>query len=111
MRKPFYKASHKAWYVKDANGTDVKLAKGDKKSTESEAMIAWAAMRGTAEPAAPQVTGLTLAELVKEWLSWVGKHKSKATLQSYRKYANKWAGFTGHARVEHPGLSRHAILR
>ena len=45
MRKPFYKASNKAWYVKDANGTDVKLAKGDKKSTEGEAMAAWAAMQ------------------------------------------------------------------
>jgi hypothetical protein len=85
MRKPFFKKSHRAWYVHH-NGTLTKLGK-----TEEEANKAWAALLTDAQPAAPTVTGLTLGELVERWLAWVGRHKSPETLRSYRNYAKRWA--------------------
>jgi integrase len=81
MRKPYFKKSHQAWYC-NHNGKPVRLGK-----TEQEAMIAWAAIY--------KASDFTLADLVKRWLAFVEKNKSKETHASYRRYANKWADLHG----------------
>ncbi|HEY2414778.1 MAG TPA: tyrosine-type recombinase/integrase [Pirellulaceae bacterium] len=87
MRKPFYKASHKAYYVHH-NGKAVKLGK-----TESEAMAAWAALQGVepaAQPEQPTANGRTLGAVIDEWLGMVKRDKSAATYASYQRYATAW---------------------
>lgn len=78
MRKPFYKKSHKVWYVHH-NGKLEKLSR-----TEEEANKVWAKLLDEQEPAAPQATGLSLGELVDRFLAWVKRHRADGTYLSYR---------------------------
>src|SRR5204862_7067991 len=75
MRKRFYKASHKAFYVHH-NGKPVKLGK-----TEPEAMAAWAALQSVEQPQAPtekpQVISRTLGAVIDEWLSYTSSGTSR----------------------------------
>jgi integrase len=92
MRKPFYKQSHKAWYVHH-DGKPVKLVKGDKDATEAEAMLKWAALLGVEQPQAdaePVASGPTLGEVIDEYLAFVKANKSPETYLSYRRYATAW---------------------
>jgi hypothetical protein len=57
MRRPFYKVSHKAWYVHTSD-KPVKLVSGGKEETEAEAMAKWAAMQGAEKPAGVTLKGL-----------------------------------------------------
>lgn len=93
MKRPYFKKSHNAWYINQGKGKPpLRLGK-----TEDEAMAEWAKLAAPAaeQAPAPPAAGLTLADLVKEWVGWVGKHKSKETLRSYRHYANNWAELHG----------------
>ena len=82
MKRPYFKKTHQAWYVNQGKDKPpIRLGK-----TEDEAMTAWAALQAAPAAAPAQAAGLTLADLVKEWLAWVLKSKSKETHRSYKHY-------------------------
>jgi integrase len=94
MRKPFYKQSHKAWFVHH-DGKQVKLVKGPQDATEAEAMLKWAGMQAGEQPAEqPEAeavaSGPTLGEVIDEYLAFVKAHKSPETYLSYKRYATAW---------------------
>jgi len=99
MRKPFYKQSHKAWFVHQ-DGKQVKLVKGPQDATEAEAMLKWAAMQGPDQQAEqpetePVASGPTLGEVIDEYLAFVKAHKSPETYVSYKRYATAWQKMHG----------------
>lgn len=93
MRKPYFKKSHQAWYC-NLHGKPVRLGK-----TEEEAMVAWAAIYKHSD--------FTLADLVKRWLAWVQKNKSKETHTSYQRYANRWTSL--HGRLAAASIRGHHL--
>lgn len=95
MRKPFYKASHNAWYWKNEAGKMIRLA-----TTEHEAYTEWERIRkehkdeqpAEAAPVttpapepAPEVSEMNVAALIDTYLEWIGRaeNRSKSTHVSY----------------------------
>jgi integrase len=100
MGKPYFKQSHKAWYA-NINGKTVKLGR-----TEAEAFAEYARkLAPAAEPAADNpapaaaspapVTGPTLGEIIAKWCAHIEANCPKATVQSYCRYARRWASHHG----------------
>lgn len=80
--KPFYKTSHKAWYL-ERNGKQECLIKGDKAATQEEAFREYhRRMAGEL----PTTNRTTVAEIVAQYLAWVEKNRSPATHEWYVKY-------------------------
>jgi integrase len=108
MRKPTYRAKHKAYYILDTRkgsateGKQIRLAAGPKDdATYAAAVAAWAAMQGIGpaeqpqEQPAPAVSGPTLGAIIDEWLEYIRAHKSSATHVSYKRYATAWKELHG----------------
>jgi hypothetical protein len=93
MKKPFYKASHKAWYVLLFNEEknkwmQVKLAKD-----YDEALIRYG------ELLKGERSAITLKQLVVKFLDWVGRNRAKETQLSYGRMLNRWAAAHGSLSV------------
>jgi len=107
MRKPTYRAKHKAYYILDnrkgsaTEGKQIRLAAGPKDdATYAAAVAAWAAMQGIGQVQQPQeqpaqVSGPTLGTIIDEWLEYIKGHKSPATYLSYKRYATAWKELHG----------------
>jgi integrase len=83
--KPFYKQSHKAWYV-ERNGKQVRLIQGDKAATEADA---WQEYYRLMAGEIPTTSKTTVAEIVHQFLAWVEINRAPATHEWYVKYLAK----------------------
>jgi integrase len=84
MRKPFFKASHGAWYCNLDDGSQVKLGRD-----EADAWAKWVELR-QGKP-----LGLTLGKLAEKYLAWCERNNSAATLASYKRMIDRWTKHHG----------------
>lgn len=80
--KPFYKQSHKAWYV-ERGGKQVCLVKGDKTETQDQAHREYHRLMAGELPTTSKTT---VAEIVAQFLAWCEKNRAPATAKWYAKY-------------------------
>lgn len=85
MRKPYYKKSHKCWYVR-WNGRDIRLS-----PDETEAFDTWASLRDSAKPIDRNVSFRRLAE------EFLAEHRKDTARFNYD--ANYIAGFVKHVKL------------
>lgn len=83
MRKPFWKASHRAWYVHH-NGKVVRLA-----AEQEDAYTRWEDLK-KGKP-----VGVTLSVLAKKFLEWCERNRAKETVLSYRRCLDRWTKHHG----------------
>jgi integrase/recombinase XerC len=88
MNEPFFKRSHKAWYI-NKGGKQVRLAR-DKAE-------AWAKLSALDQQ--QTITPDSLGAMIDKYLEWVQANKSKATYDSYGRYLRSWRELHGHLPV------------
>lgn len=78
--KPFYKKSHKAWYVQ-LNGRQVRLG-----TDKEEAFIEYHRLMAGELPVTSKTT---VVEIITQFLDWVKSNRAAATHEFYKKYLAK----------------------
>lgn len=89
--KPYWKKSHKCWYV-NLGGKTVKLS-ADKE--EAFKLYADELARSNVKEGRTSPQNVTVRDLLATFLDWTEKHKAAATWQWYRKYIIGTCGKTG----------------
>lgn len=83
--KPFYKETHKAWYLQ-LNGKQVRLAAGGKAETKE---VAFTEFHRLMAGELPTTNKTTVADIVAQYLDWVKSNRAPATHEFYSKYLAK----------------------
>ncbi|MBA4064779.1 MAG: site-specific integrase, partial [Isosphaera sp.] len=123
--EPWYRASKNAWYVQ-LDGSQIRLAKGNKDETEKAAWDAFYRLMGSDLKELPPKDKLRTAELCSLFLDYSEKHHAPGTYENYRHFLRSFVKAFGtklaadlkpihvtrwlDARPSWKGARRHGIL-
>lgn len=86
MRKPYFKKSHKCWYV-DLNGKPYRLGT-DKETAHQE----YHRLMAGESPTTPQTT---VCQLFDQFLAWTQRNRAPRTLDWYQAHLSSFAAYVG----------------